>query len=223
MFYKLVFAHLVADFVLQPRWLVLRKRHWDGLVIHAGIVLLAMLAVAWNEPAGRGWLLAIAAAHAAIDWGKIYLEPRLRLPPILPFLADQAAHLLSIAIAAASIHSQIPCTIAAALHPDKANAIWIVAIAYITATFAASIALPIWLNPPALMKRTLAPRLATIVIAALVFTLSWQGLGLVIPLVALGVYALGARWLARTPATATLDIELLSAMVLATGLGWALR
>ena len=31
MFYLFLFAHLVADFALQPFWLVLRKRHWDGL------------------------------------------------------------------------------------------------------------------------------------------------------------------------------------------------
>ncbi len=34
MLYLFLFAHLVADFVLQPFWLVQRKRHWDGLLIH---------------------------------------------------------------------------------------------------------------------------------------------------------------------------------------------
>ena len=30
MFYLFLLAHLVADFVLQPYWLVVRKRRWEA-------------------------------------------------------------------------------------------------------------------------------------------------------------------------------------------------
>ena len=43
MFYLFLLAHLVADFVLQPYWLVVRKQRWDGLLLHGGIVLACML------------------------------------------------------------------------------------------------------------------------------------------------------------------------------------
>ena len=90
MFYRLILAHLVGDFVLQTRGLVVRKRTPSGLAIHVILVGLAMLPMAWDRLAvWWPWLLVILAAHGAIDWAKICLEPHLRLRPILPFLVDQ--------------------------------------------------------------------------------------------------------------------------------------
>lgn len=225
MLYKLILAHLVADFVLQFAWLVIRKRRWDGLAIHTGIVFLTMAAVAWNELARWWpWLVLIAAVHAVSDWGKIRLEPRLGLPPILPFLADQVVHLAAITAAVIlADRTTFQALGLASLLPGPAEMAWLIASVYIVCTFAASIALPIWLDPACLAKRSGAWRLATIVTAAVVLTLSWKGLNLVIPIVALGLYQLGARRLARTPATGTLGIEVLSATVLAASLGGVLR
>ncbi len=50
MFYLFILAHLIADFALQPLWLVRRKRQWDGLFMHVGLVLACMLVVALVEP-----------------------------------------------------------------------------------------------------------------------------------------------------------------------------
>jgi len=247
MLYKLILAHLVADFVLQPKWLVLRKRQWDGLAIHVSIVLLTMIIVAWNELAQWGyWIVGIAAVHAIADWSKIRLEPCLKLPPILPFLGDQAVHIAAIIVviliaSPAEFHPNnlelhtLPATseeagFTATMQPSlaephslEAHSIWLIAIAYIISTFAASIALPIWLDPPCLMKRTPLPRMATITASAIVLTLAWQGWGLIVPVLVLGLYQLGARKLAQLPSLSTFGVELLSASVLAASMGWLLH
>jgi len=46
MFYKLLLAHLLADFVLQNTWMVRYKWRWPVLGLHAAVVLGCMLAVA---------------------------------------------------------------------------------------------------------------------------------------------------------------------------------
>ena len=70
MLYLFLFAHLVADFVLQPFWLVQRKKGWDGLLIHGGIVLACMLLLPLAERATLALLpamLAITAKAAMIS------------------------------------------------------------------------------------------------------------------------------------------------------------
>jgi len=93
-FALLLLAHAAADFLLQTRRMALNKRDPLQLLLHALVVLLtAQLALgqfaAWP-------LLALAAAHAAIDAVKA------RLPATLTtFLADQAAHLATLVATAA--------------------------------------------------------------------------------------------------------------------------
>lgn len=88
-FAMLLLAHAVADFVLQSRQMASGKRDPLLLLLHTAIVLVtAQLALgqftAWT-------LLALSAAHAAIDAVKS------RLPPSLAtFCADQAAHLATL-------------------------------------------------------------------------------------------------------------------------------
>jgi hypothetical protein len=89
-FVALLFAHAVADFVLQTCWIVQRKRSPAVLLLHAAIVLVtAQVAVgrldAWE-------LVALAGAHLVIDAIKAYTLPR----GLAFFLADQAAHLATI-------------------------------------------------------------------------------------------------------------------------------
>jgi hypothetical protein len=218
MFHHLLLAHLVADFVLQTRWLVLRKRTAAGLAIHVALVGLALLPVTWNR-LGRWWpwLLVIVAAHAVTDRAKISLEPRLHLPPIVPFLADQAVHLLTLWAVATLAEPQ-----GAGLAWPGAAAGWWIASVYLIGTFGLSIALPLWLDPPSVMRRPLAARLTTMIASALAITLAWRGLPLLIPAVGLGLYLGLGRRQARDPGTATFGIEFWSAMVMAASLGWGL-
>jgi hypothetical protein len=216
MFYRLMAAHLAADFVFQTRWLVQRKHTPTGMALHIVILGLAIAAVAADRLATWWpWLLAVVAAHAAIDWAKVRLQPRLRLPPILPFLADQAAHILSIVavIALAELNG---------LRVGEAEPVWWLVCAYLAATFGLSIALPLWLDPYSLMERPATARLTLIAVSALVLTLAWRGWPILIPVVGLGLYGGVARPLARSPAAATFAIEFWSAIAVAASLGWGL-
>ena len=64
MFYRLVLAHLLGDFVLQTRWLVVRKHTPVGLAAHVGLVGLAMLAVAWDRLAVSGRAVLVLGGEA---------------------------------------------------------------------------------------------------------------------------------------------------------------
>ncbi|ATJ82301.1 DUF3307 domain-containing protein [Halomonas beimenensis] len=93
----LLLAHLVGDFLLQPRrWVEARQRHKGratALYLHAGLHGLLTLGVLGLAGAGPipAFLagLAVAGSHGLIDLGKAWLDPhRLRW-----FLLDQALHL----------------------------------------------------------------------------------------------------------------------------------
>ncbi len=216
MFERLLLAHLVGDFVLQTRAVVRRKRTPAGLALHTGLVGLAMLPVIWDRWATWWpWVLVILATHAATDWAKICLEPRLRCPPILPFLADQVVHLLMLAVVVALAG-------ATGLPVDGTEPAWWIASAYLGVTFALSIALTVWLDPPNLMHRPPVARLMLMAGAALALTLAWRGQPLLVPAVGLGLYQIAARRLAKSPAASTLGLEFLCAVVVASSLGWIL-
>ncbi|MBB3139980.1 DUF3307 domain-containing protein [Halomonas organivorans] len=93
----LIIAHLVGDFLLQPRrWVEARQRdkaRAGVLYLHAGLhglLALAVLVVAGVDPlAAAALALTIAASHALIDLGKAHLDPR----RLAWFLIDQALHL----------------------------------------------------------------------------------------------------------------------------------
>jgi hypothetical protein len=93
----LVFAHFLADFVLQTAWMVRRKRQVGVLLIHGAVVgSTAWLALGFGQEL---WpVLAVASSHMVVDW----LKQRLGGPGFRAFAADQAAHLLVI-ITVASI------------------------------------------------------------------------------------------------------------------------
>jgi len=216
MFYRLMLAHLVGDFVLQNRWLVVRKRTPGGLVLHIGLVGLAMVPVSW-ERWGEWWpwLVVILIAHAVTDWAKVRLEPRMRVAPIVPFVVDQAVHVLTITVVVLVAE---PTGAGAALRLGEPA--WWIASVYLMATFGLSIALPLWLDPPGLMRRPVAPRLTMIAASALVLTLAWQGLPMLIPVVGLGLYQGVARRMSRQPVMATFAAEFLCALMVAASLGW---
>ncbi len=93
-FAALIFAHVMADYVFQPGWMVARKRDPGILLAHAAVVLALSMAAIGRVDAPA--VLALGAAHLVIDavktWGV--------RDSLATHLADQAAHLASIAAVA---------------------------------------------------------------------------------------------------------------------------
>lgn len=91
----LVAGHLLADFALQPAALVRKKAAWRWLLVHGGIVLGAhtlVLAPLWR-PVFLPALVLLAASHVLLDRWKGQEPEALRR-----FLADQALHMVSLAV-----------------------------------------------------------------------------------------------------------------------------
>lgn len=83
----LLLAHALADFLLQPDWMVRRKREPWVLLAHAAVVL-ALSQLALGHVASTG-VLVLAGLHLAIDAVKTHVAR----PGLGAFLGDQAAHL----------------------------------------------------------------------------------------------------------------------------------
>jgi hypothetical protein len=89
-FAALLFAHVLADFVLQTGWMVANKRAPAAMLSHIVVVFLtAVAALGTLHPI----LLGLAGAHLLVDTLKSFSGRR----GLVPFLADQAAHLASLA------------------------------------------------------------------------------------------------------------------------------
>ena len=95
-FTALLFAHTLADYVFQTGWMVAHKRKPAVLLLHIALVLATAQAVLGTVFAPE--LLALAAAHLVIDALKLSLSKQDGLGA---YLADQAAHLLTLAALAA--------------------------------------------------------------------------------------------------------------------------
>lgn len=90
----LFFAHVLADFVLQPAWMAQAKHRPLILLAHGAVVLVtAVLATGTIHPA----LLALTALHLATDWAKARMKPA-----FATFIADQAVHLATLLAIAAT-------------------------------------------------------------------------------------------------------------------------
>jgi Protein of unknown function (DUF3307) len=93
MVWSLLLAHLIADYPLQPEWIVINKSHKNILALHALIQLVTMLII--MGPASRilwPYLVLIACIHFAIDWGKISIRKLLPGLTSLPYIIDQFLH-----------------------------------------------------------------------------------------------------------------------------------
>ncbi|MBW3468103.1 DUF3307 domain-containing protein [Arthrospiribacter ruber] len=96
-FVKILLAHLIGDFILQPNsWVKAKEtsrlkayQFYLHIIIHTGLVLLVLWDLSY-------WLLAltIGGIHALIDVLKLYGQKEVNKPQW--FVADQALHLLSI-------------------------------------------------------------------------------------------------------------------------------
>ncbi len=97
---QLVLAHILGDFVFQPKkWVVdknekkqLSKYLYAHILIHA-IALLIILQFNWNYWAG---ILIILVSHFFIDLVKVNLKEKINTS--LLFISDQLAHLVIIAL-----------------------------------------------------------------------------------------------------------------------------
>jgi hypothetical protein len=96
----LIFAHMLADYVLQSNWLVARKgESWTGLAMHGGIVgFMSMMAVAPYLDVVWLPLLVLMILHTLQDQGKIRFGPRLNTHPFIPYMADQFLHYAQIGL-----------------------------------------------------------------------------------------------------------------------------
>jgi hypothetical protein len=102
-FLQLYAAHLIADFVLQPKWIVLNKRKPGPLLAHAGIHIACGVALV-NIGIDRNVLLAIlglALAHILIDC----IKGLLTKDGWVVFVFDQVLHMGTVAAAALWLNS----------------------------------------------------------------------------------------------------------------------
>lgn len=96
-FAALLFAHALADFMLQPAGMAAGKRRPTILLAHGGVVLATAIAATGSlHPA----LFALVAAHMATDYAKARFGKG-----FAGFLADQAVHVLTLVAVAVLVPS----------------------------------------------------------------------------------------------------------------------
>lgn len=107
MFWTLGLAHLIGDYPLQTDRIARAKRHWPGLTLHVAIHYAVMLLLAGRDSL-RLWpyLLVLAAVHFAIDSFKNFETRRWPHRVMLPYVLDQALHIISIVLVSAWIQSE---------------------------------------------------------------------------------------------------------------------
>lgn len=100
----LFLAHLVADFLLQPGWLVRWKQsHRRGVVLHSLIHALVMAPAIIPRRLDTALIIGfIALSHGLIDTIKIRWQKNARTFSLF-FLADQVMHLLVLAVMSTAV------------------------------------------------------------------------------------------------------------------------
>jgi len=104
---RLLLAHMLGDFVAQPRALVAMKRKgWRGIIIHSAIVTAFTAALAWGQlPHWWAWTLFLGITHAFIEHFRTFYVKDGSRGGLYHFLLDQAAHLgVIVFIAAVSVN-----------------------------------------------------------------------------------------------------------------------
>lgn len=95
LFLKLLTAHLLGDFVFQPRkWVEKRHTRIFYLLIHIGVHVILLSLVFLPDPIDK-WqvILFVASSHLAIDSLKIWLEKKRNKRSICAFIVDQFLHI----------------------------------------------------------------------------------------------------------------------------------
>ena len=90
----LFLAHVIADFLLQPTWLVQwKEKHFGGVAVHASVHALMLLVLFWPKTLYTvAILLGVAIFHAFIDQTKILYQKKYATY-VSSFLVDQLMHL----------------------------------------------------------------------------------------------------------------------------------
>lgn len=96
---QFLLAHVLGDFVLQPKSLVeKRKVHITYLLLHVAVHATVMVLV-FSQTLSTHWqgIVFIMATHLGIDSLKIWYEHKWPTKPFRAFVIDQSLHLLMIA------------------------------------------------------------------------------------------------------------------------------
>lgn len=109
MIWNLVLAHLLADFPLQPMWLVRSKERTWGLVVHAAVhFLTTLLMVGAARVTVWPQVLALAVFHFTVDVVKYRLGITRPLMVAISYFVDQAVHISSLVVIATWISTITP-------------------------------------------------------------------------------------------------------------------
>ena len=95
-FLKLLLAHLLGDFLLQPKsWVTKRKENILYLLLHVLVHIVLMVVFFANELSSY-WMsiVFVGCSHLAIDSFKIWWEKKYAFKPFILFLTDQLLHVL---------------------------------------------------------------------------------------------------------------------------------
>ena len=96
LFTKLLLAHLIGDFLLQPYKWVKHKEHHKAaskyLYFHVLLHFIVMMVLLWNINLWKP-IVIITVSHYFIDIAKLYATPLFKRKNI-PFFIDQVLHLL---------------------------------------------------------------------------------------------------------------------------------
>lgn len=95
-FLKLLLAHLLGDFLLQPKsWVTKRKENILYLLLHVLVHIVLMVVFFANELSSY-WMsiVFVGCSHLAIDSFKIWWEKKYPFKPVILFLTDQLLHVL---------------------------------------------------------------------------------------------------------------------------------
>lgn len=106
LFLKLLLTHIVGDFVLQTRALII-KRGQNILYLLLHVLIHAILLCAVFFPQLQDWwltIVGISVAHLAIDSLKVLAEKRWPTRPVSLFAIDQTLHLAVIFIVVFNIY-----------------------------------------------------------------------------------------------------------------------
>ena len=109
MYWNLLLAHLLADYPLQPDWLVRLKARNRFVLLHIAVHLAVLLVIAGTAlKLLWPYFLTLSLIHLFIDLGKKYVNKLRPAWVVIPYVIDQGFHFLSILLVTLWISSRYP-------------------------------------------------------------------------------------------------------------------